>query len=449
MKAQLNVSRYATALLAAALMLTPFASASAQRASTDGRWAAWTGCWAPVGAPDDASTPLLCVVPSTGVSAVDLVTVTKGAEVAREHIDASGQMINNPRDGCTGWDRAQWSQDDQRVYLRANYTCPGGRRQVSSSLLGMTADGELLDVQGLDAGNNKGVRVTQYRPVSDSAAVPADIAAAVRVPSMVLNAARVGASAPLRTADVIDASAHADAPVVEAWLANHGDQISVGAQDLVAMANAGVPGEVTDVLVALSHPDYFAVNPALMGAAPNAGQASGAYADQVTTGRLQGVAGGSAANPRTVPMCPYSAYGWDYSTDCYYSGYFGASAFNPYWMALGYGNMYGPGYGYSNYPYGSGYGYGYGYGGGYGGGWYGGSPVIVVRPSGGDATTSHGRVVKGRGYVPGASPSGGSSGQQAPPARASGSSGGSSSSGSSGGTISGGRTAHRTGGGGH
>lgn len=426
-------ARLAAAFFAGGLLLVPLAAASAQATNADGRWDAFLGCWEPAGAPSGVKASLLCVVPAQGTSAADLVTVTNGKEVAREHIEASGVRVANTRDGCKGWESAAWSRDDERVYLHADYTCPGGLRQKSTALIGMSANGDLMDVQALSAGKNNGVRVTEYREVTDPGPLPADIASAIGTRTMAVDAARVAAAAPVTVDALAEASKRVDAPVVEAWLANRGEQPTVDAKDLEAMANAGVPGRVIDVMVALANPDKFAVNPAVAG--------GGQYADAVAPTRLNGVVG--SADTSAAPICPYSAYGWDYGNTCRYSpwtyGYYGY----PYW---GY-SPFGPYYGYNPY-YGYGFGYGYGYS-----GWYGWSQPVVIVPTNGQ-TVSHGRVIKGRGYVQGSTPSSGTAGARYPAAStgsgsasaARGYSGGSSSSGSSG--SSSGRTAHRRGGGG-
>jgi hypothetical protein len=443
MKNRMHSLRWAAraAAITAGLLLVPGARAVAQGASSDPRWNAYVGCWEPAATPSGVRASLLCIVPTQGASAVDLVTITDGKEAAREHIDASGAHVANTRDGCTGWESAQWARDGERVYLKADYTCPGGVRQMSTALIALSANGDLMDVQGLKAGRNNGVRVTQYREANDPGTLPADIASAVGSRTMAVDAARVGASAPVSTDNVIDASAHLDAPVVEAWLANRGEEMSVDAKELEVMAKRGVPSDVIDVLVALSYPDRFAV-------APSAAGGNGPYGDAVAPSQLKGVAGATTRANDTRPICPYSAYGWDYGTACRYSPW--AYGYSPYgWDPYGL-SMYGS-YGYSPY-YGAGaYGYGYGYG--YGG-WYNPRPVVIVQGNGG-SSNSHGRVVKGRGYVQGSGASSGSSAgsRTSTPARSSGSSSstGSTSSGKTGSSSSGsssGRTAHRRGGGG-
>jgi hypothetical protein len=189
---------------------------------------------------------------------------------------------------------------------------------------------------------------------------------------------------------------HVDRPVVEAWLLERGQGFELDAKRLVALADAGVPGTVTDLMVALSNPKVFAINRSAREA------------------ELMRQMGQTAVTGRTVPVYAYSPFGWG-PYGSYYSWY---------------GNRYG-------------YGYGPGYGYGYGNGWYyGNTPIIIVNrndagsgSNGGATVTTRPRMVNGQGYTEGrtvTSPSTNSG--------SSGSSGSSSSSGSSGGGSTGGST---------
>ncbi len=425
------------ALLAGLLFSAPIQSARAQSAPTDARWDAFLGCWQPNDATTAGTSALMCVVPSQGASAADIVTISGGKEVAREHVDANGQRIAATRDGCKGWDAATWARDDERVFIHSAYTCADGRLQQSTGILALNSDGELLDVQGLKSGAHTGVRVLRYREAVNPGTLPGDVSAALGNRTMAVDAARVAASAPVNTDDIIEASSRVSAPVVEAWLANSGQQQTVDAKQLERMANAGVPDSVINMVVALSYPQRFAVTGGYGGAA-------GTYGNGVAATRLAGVADTSAA----ARPCTYSMYGWGYNPCGFspwgygYSAYYGPyGPYSPYWDSW-YG-AYGPAYG---------YGYGYGYGGyGYGGwgGWYGGTPVIVVRSN--TTPASHGRMVNGRGYV--YTGGNGSTGTAVPRGTYRGGSsagaGASASRGSSGGGGGGAvRTAHRVGGGG-
>jgi hypothetical protein len=432
----IDVARTALGLvmLTGATLVFSAPPVAAQATRPDARWDAWVGCWQPAGVRPGTHPALLCVVPAAGQSAVDVVTVTDGKETAREHIDATGARVPDTRDGCTGWRSAAWSRDGARVYLHADYTCSNGVHRASTGLIAMSADGMWLDVQGVTAGRNTGVRVLVYGEAADPGTLPADVASAVGDGSMAGAAARVADSAPLNTDDIIEASDHLDAPVVEAWLINRGEQMSVDAKELVTLASAGVPGGVTDVMVALANPDKFSL----------------ARADGSTTGAPAVAASQSAAARETgLPACPYSMYGWDDAGGCSYSPYYayGAWGYPPYGYCSPYAvyacDLYSSYYGYG---YGSPYGYGYG---GYGGYYPGSQPVIVVVNQPG-STAGTGHLVKGRGYVSGSPGTGGAHPAGAAGARTQGASQSPRASGSaSAGSSSGGaRTAHRTGGGG-
>ena len=190
----------------------------------------------------------------------------------------------------------------------------------------------------------------------------------------------------------------------------------------MALANAGVPDRVIDVLVAMSYPDAFAIAPSAT--------TPGSLAINEPRGGGGGGIGDLGSAEADCPPLSFSVYGWG---GCSPFGYF------PYGY-LPYG--YSP-YGYSRYGYYSPYGTGFG---AYGG-WYGaGQPAVIVLKSG-DNAGQHGQVVNGRGYVQGrsgdtttATSSGGTSSTSSASSPSGSSSSGSSSSGSSGGG--GDRTAH-------
>ena len=297
-----------------------------------------------------AKKPRICVIPTAGTSAVDIATLVGDSVVLRQHIEVTGSQRQMTRDGCTGWERAQWSQNGQRVYLRSSYSCPGGLTRTSNGVMALSAAGEWLDVQGIIAGTTVGVRVARYRDVSDVASLPSEIAAALRGRERAVSDARIIATAPLVPADVVEASRILDPGVVQTWLAERGEGFALDASRLSELEKAGVAPNVIDVMVALSYPRVFALDRSRVGG-PN------------DTRRTDEVAGSG----RTVYV-----YGWD-----------------PFYSDYGY-SRYGSRYGRS--------GYGYGYGDWY----YGNTPVVIVRPPSGSANDDrHGRVVKGRGYTPG------------------------------------------------
>jgi len=382
--------RFSFFIAAAACVLLAAPTWAGAQTSVDARWQPWIGCWTASarGVYSEPEAQQVCVVPAAGTSAVDVVTVSGSKIVSREHIDANGEHRTSERDGCVGWESAQWSSDMRRVFLESQYDCTGGLKRGTTGLMATAANGDWLDIVGVAMRDNVGVRVLRHRASAPLDTLPADIASAIE------RGSRANASLrtllPVRDAEIIEASHHVSAAVVEAWLAETRQAFTVNAARLLALSDAGVDGRVIDMMVALSYPKAFAIKPS-----PGA---VGELAAREGGGGPSGLLGFGSFDDCGPYNSGLSLYGWD-----------GCS---PY----GYG-MYGSRYGYSRYS--DLYGYD---------GWYlaGGGPIVIVRPpDGGSSGSTHGQVVNGRGYT-----AGGDSGSAA----SSGSSGGSSSSsGSSGG----------------
>ncbi|HEY2025596.1 MAG TPA: hypothetical protein VGG78_01220 [Gemmatimonadaceae bacterium] len=335
---------------AMALLTFAAVTSGAQSSASSSKWQAWIGCWTAAPANElllpVSSGPIVCVTPSSD-DAVNVATIANGKVMSSQRIDASGTEQPVDAKGCSGTQRGQWSADGRRVFLRAVATCDGLRR-TTSSLLGFTPNGEWLDVQEIAADSGSAVRVARYRDVGVPSTVPSEISSALGGRSMSTQGARIAAGAPIGTTAVIEASRVSTPAVVEAFVLERGERFSLDKYDLVALADAGVPGRVTDAMIAVSNPQAFAV-------AHNDGRAA---RDNALDDDVVG---------RRIPVYMEPSYG-------YY----------PYGYGYGYYNNF---YGYNNY-----YGYGYGYP-----GYYYGSPIIVVN---GSNPTQRGRLVKGHGYTP-------------------------------------------------
>jgi hypothetical protein len=184
--------------------------------------------------------------------------------------------------------------------------------------------------------------------------VPEQVAAALRGRATASQGARLAAGSTIGSSAVIEASRAVTPAVVQAWLLERGQAFALDGAELVRLADAGVPAQVTDAMVAVSNPQEFAV------ARPETRSSARLNDDDIVGRRIY------------VYMDPlYSPYGWGYA---------------PFGYGYGYGR-----YGYSPLGYGNGYGYGAGY---YGAGYF--PPVVIVNP--GQAQT-RGQAVKGRGYT--------------------------------------------------
>jgi hypothetical protein len=317
----------------------------------DSRWQPWLGCWTL----NDIVTAIVhpgqqvCVVPASGTSAVDVVSLDGPRILSRERIAATGERHTVEAGGCTGWQRAEWSPDGHRVYLTSEATCQDGITRRSAGLFAISSSGDWLHVGSMTVGDHSSVGVIVQSPSIFVPSVP-DVASALQpIDRASVMGARAGASRPIAVADITEVTHHVSAAVVEAWLAASGQVFTVDARQLVALADAGVPDRVIDMVVALANPQAFAIVPS--GTAP---------------GELAVV---SADRTDLDPLFLDEWGPWPY-------GVFSVEAFAPGLPP------------YAGTP---------------GRGWYAGRPPLVIVPTpngrGGDA--SHGQVVSGRGYVAG------------------------------------------------
>jgi hypothetical protein len=374
--------------MAAVLLVALAAGTSGAQQVIGPKFQGWLGCWS--GAPEVdgvvslvVAPTLVCITPTLDPNAVDVSTISNGKILSTQKLDASGQERPLEAKGCTGVQSATWSADERRIYLKSSAQC-GGMPRTTSGILAMSPKGEWLDVQQVTAGGGENVRVMRYHDAGLPNSVPAEILDVLSDRGVATQGARIAAGAMVGRSAVLEASRAVPPAVVEAWVLERGQPFALDAEELIALADAGVSPRVTDAMVAVSNPKEFAVSHREL-AMP---------VDTTVVGsRLH------------VYLDRNDPFAWGY--DPY--GYYG------YGYRRGYGYN---GYGYGGNPYGNGYnGYGYGYG----------APVIVVTR---ETEAPHGRRVKGEGYQP-PSQSGASTSRAVERDRSSSSSSGSSSSGSS------------------
>lgn len=326
------------------------AAAKAQDA-LDPRWLPWLGCWEPV--PDegddgttDARPHLVCVEPLDDETGVEVVTVRGLDIVSRKTLRADGEMHPVAEPGCSGWETTRWSGDGHRLYFRSELECASGLRQTASGLSTLMPRTVWLDVLAVRAGGEPAVLVRRYRPAEDERLQEAGIAPVAPERSRAIAIARLAAAQRWSVPDVKEAVAEVAPEVVRAALAERGEGFRLDAEVLVQLADAGVPGEVTDLMIALSYPQRFRVE----------------RGEPLRISPLEPQGERRAREP--------VAY----------------RSFDPFWYDPWYGYSY---YGWLYSPYGFGYPYGW---------WYPtGGPVIVVGRAGEEAEAG-GRVIKGLGY---------------------------------------------------
>lgn len=385
---------------AAAPEASPAAAPAAAIQEMDGGWLAWLGCWEPVAAPAEAA--MRCVRPTA--AGVELLTVEDGRVTGSRPLRADGVERPADREGCTGTERAEFSDDDRRIYRASTLTC-GEIQRTTTRLWALVSPTEWIEVRSVEDRGREAASVERYRAAAPSRVEEAGLSEITEDRKTAVEWARLAASAPLTVGDVIEAVDAVGAEVVEAWIAERGEPLEeLDADRLVRLADAGVPAEVIDVAVATSYPDRFQVERA-------------PYGEQARR-----APGGRAAYPAPWGhLGSWARYGaWNYR----YSPY-GSRFFDPY-----------------RYRYRH----------------YGGPTIVVVRPAD-PGSDGGGRVISGQGYtgsrsdgataprsgspIPNATQSppassGTSTGRKAKPRKGNGGSSGSGGSGSSSGSGSGG-----------
>jgi hypothetical protein len=326
--------------------------------ATGPRWAAFAGCWIPVAADGSrnvaANTPRVCVVPSADNNSADLLTVVRDSITERTRIDADGRQQAVSKQGCSGWEKAEFSADGRRLYLRSEQTCAGGIARTTSGIFAIASSGDWVNVTNVAADSTNSVRVTRYGTTMITATMPTEIRETLAARELSDRTARVAAQREVSTAAVVEATRFVAAPTAEAWISELDQDFHLDDKALGRLADEKVPPSVIDMMVAVSNPDVFNVHP---------------------TGSITRDEDSVRIRRESYPYCfapvidPWAWYSYDPCDPYLRYGYYRSRRFyDPY------------------------YGYGYG-GGGYYGGYYGG-PVIVVRGSGGPGSTGHGRMTK-------------------------------------------------------
>ena len=308
-------------------------------AAVDSRWLPWLGCWqlveetAPLPESADdlsafADRVLVCVTPAAPPAAATDVVVTTLANdepVLVETLSADGLEHPVDQTECSGRRRIAWSDDGRRLFTRAALTC-GGNDARRLSGVGLILDNwNWLDLKLVEAGERAAVTVRRYRRAGDVATLSA--AGPTLNPDLLVQArtaAVVTAQADLTIEAVIEAGNEVEPAVLEAMLVETGATFDLDGRMLIRLDDAGVPPEITDMLVALSFPNDFSVRRS----APTGGGGGGGF------------------------LSSWSGFGYD-SWYPYYAAPFGYYyGWSPYRSLYGWGDYYyvNPGYPNTLYP---------------------------------------------------------------------------------------------------
>jgi hypothetical protein len=256
-------------LLALAWTAIP-AQGMAQTAPVDPRWAPYLGCWqlqrestgipvadlqavasrrAQAGA--SREDVMICVTPAADANAVSQQTVLNGDSVLDEIVAADGTPRTGEDGSCRSTRRAEWSTSGRQLFTRGTVSCEGQPERTISGLSLVMPGPIWVDVQMVEVRGNRSVRVRRYGLSREQQRVNRESGTA---------AASVAFDR--WTLDEVKAAARHTAPeVLQAALIEVGAKLPLSARRLVELDEAGVPGPVVDVMVALSFPEKFVIDP--------------------------------------------------------------------------------------------------------------------------------------------------------------------------------------------
>jgi hypothetical protein len=321
------------------------APAQIAQSTLDPRWTPWLGCWRnDVSSPSAPAAATTCVIPLSGSSGVEELSITNGKIVERRKFEADGRPHPMQESDCKGTRTSQWSPGGRRVYVRSEYACDAGFSGVSTSIIALSSTGDFIESEHVKAGRGSVEHITHLRDAGLPDGLPAEVTAALAPRRLAITTARAAAIAPLASDDVLEALQQVDAAAVRAWLTENGQRFTLNGDQIAALIRADVPQSVLQAMVGWA-PQQNAGQP---------GMGQEVYTTRSNTG------GGIVVYGSLAPtqMQPTSNGLYCNASGCYsenpYSGYNGYNGF-----------VYSPyqdGYPYSPYyPYGFGYPYGLGY----------------------------------------------------------------------------------------
>jgi len=229
----------------------------------DTSWLPWIGCWegaSEVGG-DEADAFVVCFEPILGSEGVDIRTFTGGALASVEEMVADGVAREADEGGCTGTQTASWSEDRARVFLVSELECGEGVTRRTRGVLSILPGGEgWVEIQSVQAGDESPlIGIRTFLPASPTVLSEDGIVSPALGRELAVQTARTQAGGTLTPDGLVESVEIVGTGVTNALILERGEAFGLDRETLRALADRGVPGEVLDVLVAVSYPDQFAI----------------------------------------------------------------------------------------------------------------------------------------------------------------------------------------------
>ncbi len=293
----------------------------------DSRWLPWIGSWRLI-----SNTVNTADGEVSGKSTLEIKpgedrrsVVMKGSQDDEVLYDEKKVVVDGSRhpiedEECDGWYKYNWSDTGKRLLFESEVICSDNRLRNISGISLFTDPDEWADIQLLISGKDRMITIRRYRETDDIQNIPGARGAR--------HFARVAAGTNFSIEEIIELTDKVAPEALEAALVEMRKPFEINSKVLLHLSDAGVPSQVVDLMVALSFPDKFTIEPHAAESAVRP----------------------EPRQPETVAVYPYawSPFGiwsyydpffpWYWSSPAYLYGYWGWGGYYPtYWSSPGYG----------------------------------------------------------------------------------------------------------------
>ena len=228
----------------------PKPSSQPAQQALDSRWMPWLGCWrSDASSPNAPAAATTCIIPLSGSTGVEALSIANGKIVARRRFEADGRSHPMQESSCSGTRTSQWSPGGRRVYVRSEYTCDAGFSGVSTSIIALSSTGDFIESEHVRAGRGSVEHLTHLRDAGLPDGVPAEVISALAPRRLAITTARAAALAPLGSEDVLEALQQVDASAVRGWVTETGQTFTLNGDQIAALIRADVPQSVLQAMV--------------------------------------------------------------------------------------------------------------------------------------------------------------------------------------------------------
>jgi hypothetical protein len=227
----------------------------------DARWLPWIGSWRLVSNTINTvgtvlkEEYLLTIRPHEKGKFVTMESSRDKTVMFEEKIEADGLRHQLNKDGCTGWYSYSWSESGKRLLFYGESSCAENLSQNISGISMIDTIGDYVDIKLIKSGEEKVITIRRYRSVENGLVAPAPLILTQG------RFSRISAGTSFSIDEVIELSSKVEQEVLEAALIEMQSPFPVNSKQLVRLSNAKVPSQIVDLVVALSFPEKFTIEP--------------------------------------------------------------------------------------------------------------------------------------------------------------------------------------------